>query len=40
MFFEFESQVHLILDKSIEEQMSLEGVLLALLYAIGKMVED
>jgi hypothetical protein len=37
---EFESQVHLILDKSIEEQMSLEGVLLALLYAIGKWVED
>jgi hypothetical protein len=37
---EFESHVHLILDKSIEEQMSLEGVMLALLYAIGKWVED
>jgi hypothetical protein len=37
---EFESRVNLILDKGIEEQMTLEGVLLALLYAIGKMVED
>lgn len=37
---EFESQVHLMLDKSIEEQMSLEGLMLALLYAIGKWVED
>lgn len=37
---EFESQVHLILDKSIEEQMSLEGILLALFYAIGRWVED
>jgi len=37
---EFESQVHLMLDKSIEEQMSLEGILLALLYAIGKWVEE
>jgi Domain of unknown function (DUF3786) len=37
---EFESRVNLILDKSVEEQMNLDGVLLALLYAIGKMLED
>lgn len=36
---EFESQVNLILDKSVEEQMNLDILFLGLLYAIEKMLE-
>lgn len=37
---EFDSEVRVILDGSIEQQMSLYGVFLALLYCIGKMLAD
>lgn len=37
---EFDGEARIILDKSIEKQMSLYGVFLSLLYAIGKMAED
>lgn len=36
---EFESQVTLVLDKSVEEQMNLDILFLGLLYAIGKILE-
>ncbi|MDD5772503.1 MAG: DUF3786 domain-containing protein [bacterium] len=36
---EFESQVNLILDKSVEEQMNLDILFLGLIYAIGKILE-
>ena len=36
---EFESQVNLILDKSVEEQMNLDILFLGLLYAIEKLLE-
>jgi hypothetical protein len=37
---EFDSEARVILDSSVEKQMSLYGVFLAMLYAIGKMSED
>lgn len=37
---EFDSEARVILDNSIEKQMSLYGVFLAMLYTIGKMAED
>jgi hypothetical protein len=35
---EFDSEARVILDSSIEQQMSLYGVFLSLLYSIGKML--
>ena len=37
---EFDSEARIILDSSIEKQMSLYGVFLSMLYAIDKMVGD
>lgn len=37
---EFDSEVRVILDSSVEQHMSLYGVFLALLYSIGKMLAD
>ena len=37
---EFESEARIILDSSIEQQLSLYGVFLAILYSIGKMLSD
>ncbi|MBW6485954.1 MAG: DUF3786 domain-containing protein [Syntrophobacterales bacterium] len=37
---EFDSEVRVILDSSVEQQMSLYGVFLALLYSIGRMLAD
>ncbi len=37
---EFDSEARIILDKSIEKQMSLYGVFLSLLYMIERMAED
>jgi hypothetical protein len=37
---EFDSEVRVILDSSIEQQMDLYGVFLALLYCIGRILAD
>jgi len=37
---EFDSEARVILDSSIEQQMDLYGVFLALLYCIGRMLSD